>query len=414
MVSGAAQLRTGVVLIADETSLRRLGPTTALASAWERVGALSVVDEVLIVTDSEAVRAIATAWGARCSSWNDVGPVAWSGVADSGTEVTAARAKAGAKPSIIPPSVVPLKGTELVASPSALDTRDDATGALWAGLRLDVVVFLDVAFPLWDAADLQAVVNACERGSRAFLASDLGTSVWAPDSSGGLGEMGTPACAELSTLRGFRLSEGAEAGPQPVLVSSYKGWSLRDPVERLGIEAAWAQMQQQSKVLRLPSRVAALVMDFDGVLTDNRVSVDQNGVESVICHRGDGMGLELLRKAGVPLLVISKEKNPVVRARCNKLQIPCVQGVDDKLTALRGWAAEHGYEREQLVFVGNDVNDLECLEWVGCAVVVQDSHPDVSKIAHIVLDHEGGKGAVRELCELILMRQGVRMPVTSV
>jgi YrbI family 3-deoxy-D-manno-octulosonate 8-phosphate phosphatase len=152
----------------------------------------------------------------------------------------------------------------------------------------------------------------------------------------------------------------------------------------------------------LPEVLAAVVLDFDGVLTDDAVTVDQDGRESVRCSRSDGLGLEALRKAGVPLLVLSKEQNPVVAARCKKLQIRCAQGIDSKLPVLRAFCAELGVPLEHTVYVGNDVNDLECLAAVGCGVAVADAHPRAKLQASIVLEAAGGLGAVRELCDLIL------------
>lgn len=292
----------------------------------------------------------------------------------------------------------------------ALRVSGAESGGLWAGQRWDVLVFVDAACPLWEVSDLRAVVDACEVGSPAFLAAQPST-VWVNAVAQRVTELQRPACVELSTLHAYRLTSHLPESPAPIIAPSYKGWSVREPVERLGIEAVWARQRQQERAMRLPAEVAALVMDFDGVLTDNRVLLDQEGVESVACHRGDGLGLEMLRRAGVPLLVISKEGNPVVRARCDKLKIQCLQGVDDKLPTLRAWADERNLEPANLVYVGNDINDLDCLKWVGCAVAVRDSHPEVLSVAHIVLDNDGGKGAVRELCEMILSRRGVRMPV---
>lgn len=411
MVSGVTKLRTGVVLIADDVSLRRLGTTTALALGLDRARALTLVDELLIVTDSEAVRQLALAWQVRCLTWQELGPAAWSQVSDATGSASAWPEPPSAAP-VSSGEVAPLKGDELVLSHVALEAGPGSEGALLAGLGLDVLVFADAACPLWDASDLHQIVSACEHAGRASLVAEL-SNVWLTQVATGASLLDVPAGQELSTLRGYRLGGAQRTGLHPVVAPKYKGWSLRDPVERLAIEAVWAQTRVRDRLSVLPERVAALVMDFDGVLTDNRVIVDQNGIESVTCSRGDGFGLELLRKSGLPLLVISKESNPVVAARCDKLRIPCLQGVDDKLTALQAWANERGVGASELVFVGNDVNDLECLQWVGCAVAVQDSHPDVLSVAHLVLEHEGGKGAVRELCELILLRQGVRMPVAS-
>lgn len=409
MVSGLTKLRTGAILVADEVSLRHLGPTTALSVGWERVRSLTLIDDCLVVTDSPLVRSAAEALGIRCLSWQDMGPVAR--VQPEAPSTSRASAwPSGTVPSGSPESP-PVKGTELAAWPSSLRLSSAETTTVWGGLPWDIAVFIDVAAPLWDTADLCAVIEACERRSRAFLAAQV-SPVWMQSAQASVSEAQVPVCSELSTIHGYRLTR-ADLGVEPIIVEKYKAWSLRDPVERLAVEAVWARSRSRERLSRLPSHVVALVMDFDGVLTDNRVCVDQNGTESVWCHRGDGLGLELLRKAGIPLLVISKERNPVVKARCDKLQVPCLQGIEDKLTSLQSWAAERQFPAAQIIYVGNDVNDLECMRWVGCAVAVKDSHQDVLDIAHLVLEHDGGHGAVRELCELILLHQGTRMPVTS-
>ncbi len=108
-------------------------------------------------------------------------------------------------------------------------------------------------------------------------------------------------------------------------------------------------------------------------MTDDRVIIDQNGIESAICHRGDGFGIERLRTAGVEVIVLSKETNPVVAARCAKLGIECHQGFDDKLPELRRWRRIAASQPEQVAYVGNDVNDLECVRWAGVGVAVADA-----------------------------------------
>lgn len=152
----------------------------------------------------------------------------------------------------------------------------------------------------------------------------------------------------------------------------------------------------------IPRNLSLLVLDFDGVLTDNMVYVSQSGEEMVRCSKLDSMGLALLKKIDVPIWVLSSEANPVVSKRCEKLKINCIQNCDNKPEALRMIAANEHATLENTVFVGNDVNDLECLQLVGCAVVVADAHPDAKKHAHLVLSKKGGEGAVRELCDLIL------------
>lgn len=152
----------------------------------------------------------------------------------------------------------------------------------------------------------------------------------------------------------------------------------------------------------IPARVEVLVMDFDGVLTDNRVWVDQDGREMVAANRSDSLWLNLLREKGVKAFVISKETNPVVAARCRKLNLPYVQGQDDKQGALRRILQETGSDPDGVIYCGNDVNDLECFPMVGWAVAVADAVPAVIRAADHVLTRPGGHGAVQELCELLL------------
>jgi N-acylneuraminate cytidylyltransferase len=151
----------------------------------------------------------------------------------------------------------------------------------------------------------------------------------------------------------------------------------------------------------LPDEVRLVVFDFDGVMTDNRVWVIGSGVEAVACSRADGAGLELLRERGIDLLVLSTETDPVVGARCRKLRVPYEQGVRDKGARLRALIEQKRIDARHVVYVGNDGNDLSCMQLVGCAVAVADAHPDVREIANLVLERPGGFGAVRELCERV-------------
>ena len=154
----------------------------------------------------------------------------------------------------------------------------------------------------------------------------------------------------------------------------------------------------------MPEQVGLLVLDFDGVMTDNRVWVDGRGRESVAAHRGDGWGLARLREAGVEVVVLSTETDPVVAARCGKLGLSVVQGLADKGAALQDLLRDREMEPGRVVYLGNDVNDLPCFPRVGCAVVVADAHPEAAAQADLVLSRAGGQGAVRELCDLLLER----------
>ncbi len=154
---------------------------------------------------------------------------------------------------------------------------------------------------------------------------------------------------------------------------------------------------------KLPERLSLLLLDFDGVMTDDRVWVDEDGREMVAANRGDGMGLEQVRKKlNIPVMVISKERNPVVARRCEKLHLVYEQGIDDKASIIERILAEKGIPAEETAYIGNDINDLACFQHVGFSVAPADAHESVRRAADLVLQKPGGHGAVREFCDLIL------------
>ncbi len=160
-----------------------------------------------------------------------------------------------------------------------------------------------------------------------------------------------------------------------------------------------------SRRRKLPKKISLVVMDFDGVLTDNLVYVDQDGRESVASSRGDSMGLRLVREAlPIKFVVISTETNPVVSARCNKINLEVFQGINDKPSVLRQLLKERNIPAEEVVFIGNDVNDAGCFDIAGYAVTPADAEPEVKRRADLVLTRNGGKGAVREFCDLLLQK----------
>jgi N-acylneuraminate cytidylyltransferase len=148
--------------------------------------------------------------------------------------------------------------------------------------------------------------------------------------------------------------------------------------------------------------ICLLVLDFDGVMTDNRVLVAQDGTEAVWCHRGDGWGIARLKERGVTIVVISTEANRVVEARCRKLGLDFAQACDDKLSELKRLVERLGLGPDQVAYVGNDVNDLDCLRWVGTPIVVADAMPEVRDVARLVTSRPGGGGAVREVADWLL------------
>ncbi len=152
----------------------------------------------------------------------------------------------------------------------------------------------------------------------------------------------------------------------------------------------------------LPDPVKLVVFDFDGVFTDNKVYTAQDGTETVMCDRRDGLGVKMLKERGIEMFILSLETNPVVGARALKLLLDAYQGCEDKAEFLAGHLEENGIEPATVIYMGNDLNDLEAMKVAGFAVAPADAHPAVLEAADLVVTATGGNGAVRELCEFIL------------
>ncbi|MFJ3649927.1 cytidylyltransferase domain-containing protein [Streptomyces murinus] len=148
--------------------------------------------------------------------------------------------------------------------------------------------------------------------------------------------------------------------------------------------------------------IDAVVLDFDGTQTDDRVLIDSEGRELVSVHRGDGLGIAALRRSGLRMLILSTEQNPVVAARARKLKLPVLHGIDRKDLALKQWCEEQGIAPERVLYVGNDVNDLPCFTLVGWPVAVASAHDVVRGAARAVTSLPGGDGAIREIASWIL------------
>jgi len=154
--------------------------------------------------------------------------------------------------------------------------------------------------------------------------------------------------------------------------------------------------------------IHTIVFDFDGVFTDNKVWVDQDGKESVRCDRGDGLAFDMLRRFviqrnwNLEYFILSKEKNPVVSSRANKLQVSCTQGVSNKVDYLKNYLAENQKIPQGLVYLGNDLNDLAAMRFSGFSVAPSDAHPLIQREAKLVLQQKGGEGFVRAFIEKLL------------
>jgi YrbI family 3-deoxy-D-manno-octulosonate 8-phosphate phosphatase len=156
----------------------------------------------------------------------------------------------------------------------------------------------------------------------------------------------------------------------------------------------------------MPPKVDLLISDFDGVITDNRVWVNEDGIEFVAAYRSDSIGVQLLRAIGIEVMILSSEPNRVVEARARKMGVEVIHGVGihEKGRVMREILERKNVKAENVIYIGNDVNDLPCFEIAGWSVAVADAYPEVIQAADFVLSKPGGYGALREVCDLIRER----------
>jgi N-acylneuraminate cytidylyltransferase len=285
------------------------------------------------------------------------------------------------------------------------------------GPPVEVLVFLQCTSPFVAAPDLDTAVGLVltDGADSVFSAVSDHAFLWRPDGDRVVGvnhdaarrqrrQDRAPEYRETGAFYAFRADRFAAARhrffDRTAVVEVPELTALEVDTEAdLAVAAALAPLIDPPPALL---DVVAVATDFDGVHTDDRVLVDQAGIEAVRVSRGDGLGVAQLRTAGIPFVIVSKERNPVVGARAAKLQVDVLQGVDDKVCALTAWLDWRGIQAGRTAYLGNDVNDLPVMAAVGWPIAVADAHPDVLRAARLVLTRPGGRGAVRELCDLVL------------
>jgi YrbI family 3-deoxy-D-manno-octulosonate 8-phosphate phosphatase len=323
-------------------------------------------------------------------------------------------------------AVATIAGAEVIRRPEEIsgDTASSESALLHVldelhvaeGYAPELVVFLQATSPLRREGEIDRAVATLQRqgADSLFSACRLEGFVWRQDATG----------LRSLTYDHLRRPRRQEIGADYLENGSIyvlKPWVLRQLGNRLGGKVAIHEMDaldsfqvdepgdfelmERLLALRLAAErpglggIQLLVLDFDGVMTDDRVIVHQDGTESVVCSRSDGMGLGRVRAAGIEVLVLSKEMNPVVGARCRKLGIECHQGCNSKLPKLQELAAARGLRPSEVAYMGNDVNDVECMRWAGVSIAPVDARPEAVAAARWVTRQRGGKGAVREVCE---------------
>jgi N-acylneuraminate cytidylyltransferase len=326
-------------------------------------------------------------------------------------------------------------GAKIVSRPVELAADDTSSEAVLLhaldalnanGVQPRITVFVQCTAPFVHADDIDGVVDQLVRGKAdsAFAAAYFHGFLWEKDAAGAARAVDhspderkrrqdlARRYLEAGSVYAFR-TDGFRAAGRRFFgklalyeIPRERCWEIDDESDLVVAESLASAFQSVAPVAALPRPVRALVLDFDGVLTDNRVMVASDGREGVHCNRSDGLGLGQLREAGLPMLILSTERDPVVDVRARKLEIESITGVDDKLVVLKKWLGERSIDPRGTVYVGNDVNDLECMAHVGCGVAVADAHPRVLAAANLVLRSRGGEGAVRELTDMILPTLG--------
>ncbi|MBD1548689.1 cytidylyltransferase domain-containing protein [Roseibium aggregatum] len=311
------------------------------------------------------------------------------------------------------------------SSESALLHALEHLKAEQAGLP-DILVFLQCTSPFTTAAEIDLVVDTMiqKNADSAFSVVEDHGFIWQEDVAGFAEGIThdhskprqrrqdmTPRYRENGAIYAMRvepfLAEQTRFCGRTVLVPVSAPTIEIDTQEDWDMAEAFQASRKPASLRKehVPGQIKAVVTDFDGVHTDDRVLVSQDGQEAVFCSRRDGMGLERLRDRGVRLLILSKEANPVVKTRAAKLKMPVQNHVDDKLSALEAWRAENGLEWSEIAYIGNDINDTACMAACGLAFSPADAHADALKTADIVLEASGGKGALREMSDYLIARQ---------
>lgn len=396
-------------------NLARVGGVPLIARAVRAALAAERIDRVVVTTDDAGIADVARAAGAT--------------VVDRPADLAGSTASSE---SALLHALDELEALPPESQGEGIDVGDEHR----SGDERPVTVFIQATSPFIDPADLDAAIERVASGERDVVFSGAPTHafLWRDDADAG-SAVGVNHAAALRLRRQEREPEYLETGAFYVfatdgfravghrffgrigvqqvaadhaveideLADLERARALAPRIDRaLAASARSGSMQGAHSALAPHIDVDALVTDFDGVHTDDTVMVDQLGRESVRVSRSDGAGIARLRRAGLPVLILSAEQNPVVGRRAEKLGVECVQGVEEKGAVLREWAERRGIRLDRIAYLGNDRGDLPALELVGWPVAVPDAAPEALDAARHVLARTGGHGAVRELADLIL------------
>lgn len=334
--------------------------------------------------------------------------------------IAVAAREAGAEVVLRPAAIAGDTATSEAAVLHAMDTHEALHGA-----AVDVVVFVQCTSPFLVREDIDGVAGAVveDGADTAVTVAAFHGFIWRDaddEATGGHGvnhdksyrprrqdrpqDLLETGAAYAMDAAGFRKHQHRFFGrTELVRTDAARVLEIDDPHD-LARARALAPLFDADRPGSLPTAddIDAVVLDFDGTQTDDRVLIDTDGKEFVSVHRGDGLGIAALRDSGLDMLILSTEQNPVVAARARKLRLPVLHGIDRKDLALKQWCEEQGIAPERVLYVGNDVNDLPCFALVGWPVAVASAHDVVRGAARAVTTVPGGDGAIREIASWIL------------
>ncbi|WP_130536818.1 3-deoxy-manno-octulosonate-8-phosphatase KdsC [Thiomicrorhabdus indica] len=165
-------------------------------------------------------------------------------------------------------------------------------------------------------------------------------------------------------------------------------------------------MVYSEKLIQKASKIKLLILDVDGVLTDNRLYYSNDGNEQKTFYTRDGHGMVMLRKSGVDMAIITGRKSELVAKRAQDLKIAHLyQGVPDKLPSFQKLMAKLAISSDEVAYIGDDILDLPILMRVGLSITPADGEEEVKSRVDYVSPHKGGNGVVREICEMIMKSQ---------
>ncbi|MFD5793278.1 cytidylyltransferase domain-containing protein [Streptomyces diastatochromogenes] len=334
--------------------------------------------------------------------------------------IAAAAREAGAEVVLRPAAIAGDTATSEAAVLHAMDAHEALHGA-----PVDVVLLVQCTSPFLIREDVDGVAGAvAEQGAdTAVTVAPFHGFVWRYSDEAGEGGYGVNHDKSFRPRRQDRPQDFLETGAAYAMdAAGFRKHQHRffgrtelvrtDPARVLEIDdphdlaraRALAPLFDADRPGSLPTYddIDAVVLDFDGTQTDDRVLIDSDGREFVSVHRGDGLGIAALRRSGLRMLILSSEQNPVVAARARKLKLPVLHGIDRKDLALKQWCEEQGIAPERVLYVGNDVNDLPCFALVGWPVAVASAHDVVRGAARAITTVPGGDGAIREIASWIL------------